>query len=245
MDSEEILAGMEAQLMAKLVTLAKAEKVNREAMEENLYLLHQEMSGNGREGKFSAFVRENMGWQVQKPYDKAMRWIAKYQHRTGLITPDEYRRRMGKSPSAKSTPRRGTSQDNLLLGVRPAAPAVIQQTFTVIDDDDGDAEADLRYTDDKLAESAAELERRHSQGDTCLLLRTVMTAGERDWYRAAERMQMRRHGVKSRKDAFRKVMFLGRKAADEDDEWGQIMDEILREVDTYPALMDAPDREED
>lgn len=219
----------------------------REEFEADLYELHKVMAGAGRGGKFTPFLRDELGWDDKRAYDKAMRGIARHKYRVGLITYSELQQAYGnkkKDPDPAPEPDSDENTTSRGDSAGQVQKPQLTQSFTVIVD-----EADLipppHFSDAELDKSMADLETRKTKFQTTVLHRALMTHGVRDWFDAAWQMQARRHGTKTYRDTVKAVFFFGTKPAAKDNAWDQAFDEILAEVGKHPELAHLPDRDFD
>lgn len=221
----------EFDLQNELIELSRAHNANREVIEEKLYHLHDVMAKAGRGGKFSAWVRTNLGWG-ERGYDKAMRWIAAYELRNNLITKQGYAKRLGNAKA--NTTSRGDSGRK--PKVKPDPPSLKQDTTE--EEEEVDAE-DLKpplFTDEEIRADQKNVENRERSFITAVIRRNVFTVGKRYWIESAMRQQGRRYGTKTFEETLFKLALCGRKPAAEDDWFGREIDTILEEVGLNPHL---------
>jgi hypothetical protein len=231
------LSAKRLQLIGTKARLSESAHCVVEEFEEHLYLLHEMLSRAGRGGQFTSFVRDELKWPGKRAYDKAMRWIAKYELRAGLISKDEYARRQGNKK--ENTTLRSVSEAT--PGTTPKSPVITRLATWVVTDDAPDAALTTEYSPEDLAAREADLERQSMEAIRVKLMRVLLPAGLMGFFESAVRHQMRLHGAKSFQETVFKVFLLGSKSAAPDDDWGQVLEEIFKSVGTNPELACQPD----
>ena len=164
---------MELDLKHELVELNRTRDDSKQSMQERLYNLHTLMAGTGRAGKLTPFLRDELKWPEKHAYDKAMRWIAAYELRAGLIDEETYRKRMGNGNTTSRS-------DSPATPDRPVAPP-LHQTFTVeVSDDEVELAAPI-FTSVEIATDALALEKRKQSFYSPVLMRAYYPVGLAAW----------------------------------------------------------------
>jgi hypothetical protein len=224
---------LEAHLRRELIELDRRGRTAHTELEELLYRLHQVMAIKGRKGRFAAFLRDELAWTQNRPYDKAMRLIANHQLRVGLISKEEHAARYGNR--RKKPTLRGDSKDAAAVqGVRPAMPHMVQVVNTVITDGPDREPTSPIYTLAEIAAQEKALDQSTRQSVTSAVWRVLMPAGLKGFFESAVRHQMRLHNTKTYQETVLKVFLCGTKSAGVEDEWGMVLEEIFKSIGENP-----------
>ena len=225
----------EVSLKVDLVELNSARTSNRELMEEKLYELHALMSGKGREGLFTHFLRSDLGWTGSRPDAKARRWIARYKLRMGWINVKQYAKVTGNAE--------GSATSRTASSARPELP-VLKQVWTEEEIDESEALTAQTFTLDEMLAAQRAIELRERAFIHAEMRRIVLSLGQHSWLASSIHTQRRRYGVKTDQEAIFLVFMRGKKAAD-DAEWlGREFDEDCERIGMNPLLANEPDQAE-
>jgi hypothetical protein len=218
----------ELDLMDELKSLNKQRDANKETMQALLYELHDLMAGAGREGKFTPFLREGLGWTDKYAYNKATRWIAAHMYRVGLIDEVTYNKRMGNGSRAL----RGASEDE---DVPNTSAPILVQTFITEADPLAPPLSQPAFSPEEIDADANALEQRRAGFFKTVLIRAMYPLAFADWFHLGLRIQAERHGTKTMAETLAAIVFLGTKPANPNDVFDELMDEFLHDIGHDPT----------
>ena len=188
------------------------------------------MAGAGREGKFTPFLRDKLGWSEKYAYRKAMRWKAAHMYRVGLIDKDAYDKEWG---NGSSTLRTASEPDE---ATPPAVPALCQ-TYTIEVDPSVPPLCQPDFSPEEIGADVEALEKRKDGFFKTVLYRAMYPVALAKWFDSAWRLQAKRHGTKTFAETLAAILFIGTKHAEPGDDWEEIYDEILRDIGHNHALV--------